>query len=93
MNSESFLPGWGSSADWTQLDPAIVSTGGLGGTPGLESEVDHAPPHWLRSLEQLTQEPVALGPPSSSASSPTSPPPGFNLSPRISHIPRMHQLL
>ncbi|CAG0889806.1 unnamed protein product [Darwinula stevensoni] len=90
---QSLSNGWGSSADWTQLDPAIVSTGGLGGTQGLESEVDHAPPHWLRSLEQLTQEPVTLGPPSSSASSPTSPPPGFNLSPRVSHIPRAHQLL
>ncbi|KAK2725200.1 CCR4-NOT transcription complex subunit 4-like isoform X1 [Artemia franciscana] len=40
---------WRSSiSDWSALDPAIVSAGQL-------SEGSDSPPHWLRSLEQLTE--------------------------------------
>lgn len=42
--------GWRNSvSDWTSLDPAIVSSGQI-----TESRSD-SPPHWLRSLEQLTE--------------------------------------
>lgn len=42
--------GWRSSVpDWTALDPAIVSSGQI-----TDSRSD-SPPHWLRSLEQLTE--------------------------------------
>lgn len=42
--------GWRSNvSDWTFLDPAIVSSGQI-----TDSRSD-SPPHWLRSLEQLTE--------------------------------------
>ena len=42
--------GWrGNASDWTSLDPAIVSSGQI-----TDSRSD-SPPHWLRSLEQLTE--------------------------------------
>lgn len=59
--------GWrtsASSSDWTSLDPAIVSSGGI-----TDSRSD-SPPHWLRSLEQLTEtgnSPAAAHPHSSAA--------------------------
>lgn len=41
---------WRSSvSDWTSIDPAIVSSGQI-----TDSRSD-SPPHWLRSLEQLTE--------------------------------------
>ena len=54
-----------ASSDWTSLDPAIVSSGGLA-DPRSDS-----PPHWLRSLEQLTEtgnSPAAAHPPLSTTS-------------------------
>lgn len=42
--------GWRSNvSDWTSLDPAIVSSGQI-----TDSRSD-SPPHWLHSLEQLTE--------------------------------------
>ena len=42
--------GWRSNiSDWTSIDPAIVSSGQI-----TDSRSD-SPPHWLRSLEQLTE--------------------------------------
>ncbi|XP_046642953.1 uncharacterized protein LOC124328287 isoform X2 [Daphnia pulicaria] len=41
--------GWRNGSDWTSLDPAIVSSGQI-----TDSRSD-SPPHWLRSLEQLTE--------------------------------------
>ena len=64
------------------MDPAIVSSGQLAGPAAARSD---SPPHWLRSLEQLTETgpmyPPA-GPPQRSAAAPalwtSTPPPGFN---------------
>lgn len=55
--------GWRNNvvSDWTSLDPAIVSSGQI-----TESRSD-SPPHWLRSLEQLTEtgnSPAQQQPPS-----------------------------
>ena len=74
------VPGWsgGVGSDWTAMDPAIVSSGQLAGPPRSDS-----PPHWLRSLEQLTETgpmyPPA-GPPQRAAQTlwTSTPPPGFN---------------
>lgn len=49
-SSAAASKGWRSSvSDWTCLDPAIVSSGQI-----TDSRSD-SPPHWLRSLEQLTE--------------------------------------
>ena len=49
-NTMAYKGGWRNSvSDWTSLDPAIVSSGQI-----TESRSD-SPPHWLRSLEQLTE--------------------------------------
>ncbi|XP_043228306.1 nascent polypeptide-associated complex subunit alpha, muscle-specific form-like [Amphibalanus amphitrite] len=72
--------GWsgGSGSDWTAMDPAIVSSGQLAAPARSDS-----PPHWLRSLEQLTETgpmyPPA-GPPQRAAPAlwTSTPPPGFN---------------
>lgn len=59
--------GWRSSiSDWTSLDPAIVSGGQI-----TDSRSD-SPPHWLRSLEQLTEttnSPAVGHPPLANSSS------------------------
>ena len=55
-----------SPNDWTSIDPAIVSSGQM-----TDSRSD-SPPHWLRSLEQLTEtgnSPAAAHPPLSANSS------------------------
>jgi len=53
--------GWRNNAtDWTSLDPAIVSSGQI-----TDSRSD-SPPHWLRSLEQLTESSPAQPPTNSS---------------------------
>ena len=53
--------GWRSNVtDWTSLDPAIVSSGQI-----TDSRSD-SPPHWLRSLEQLTESSPAQPPTNSS---------------------------
>ncbi|XP_037091244.1 CCR4-NOT transcription complex subunit 4-like [Pollicipes pollicipes] len=69
--------GWSGGSDWTAMDPAIVSSGQLA-APRSDS-----PPHWLRSLEQLTETgpmypPPAPRPAAAPALWTSTPPPGFN---------------
>lgn len=58
--------GWRSTnlPDWMCLDPAIVSSG-----QAITDSRSDSPPHWLRSLEQLTESTAAAAAVASSSSS------------------------